>query len=131
MPDAYVATSAQVPSEPTSPVLVVQEQPVYATAAFAGAARGWVRMQFAQPPDNLVRFVQAGSAAALHPLLPTLPHAVVSNVIRLEKNTALLTKHARHCFQEHSSREEVHGRDRGRDDCAFWRNSVPRLYNTR
>ena len=116
MPDAYVATSAQVPSEPTSPVLVVQEQPVYATAAFAGAARGWMRMQFAQPPDNLVRFVQAGSAAALHPLLPTLPHAVVSNVIRLEKNTATFTKHASGYFQEHSWRQEVHGRDRGWDD---------------
>ena len=98
MADAYVATSAQVPSEPTSPVLVVQEQPVYATAAFTGAACGWVRMQFAQPSGNLVRFVKAGSAAALHPLPPSLAHSVVPNVIRLEENTALLTKHARHCF---------------------------------
>ena len=121
MPEAYVATSAQVPLEPSSRMRVVQEQPVYATAAFASAARGWVRMQFAQPPDNLVRFVQAGSAAALHPLLPTLPHAVVSNVGFVKESTALLTKHAGSYFQEHSSREEVHGRDRGWANCAFWR----------
>ena len=104
-------------------MFVVQEQPVYATAAFAGAARGWVRMQFAQPPDNLVRFVQAGSAAALHPLLPTLPHAVVSNVGFVKESTALLTKHERGYFQEHSSRQKVHGRD-GRDYSEFWRNRL-------
>ena len=124
MPEAYVATSAQVAPEPSSPVFVVQEQPVYATAAFAGAAREWAWMQFAQPPDNLVRFVQAGSAAALHPLLPTLPHAVVSNVGFVKESTALLTKHARHCFQEHAQGQKVHGRAGRRANRAFWRNRL-------
>ena len=129
MPEAYVATSAQVAPESSSRVLVVQDQKIYGTAAFAGAARGWVRMQFAQHSDNLVRFVQAGSAAALDPLLPTFPHAVVSNVIRLEKIPAGLTKHARHYFQKHSSRQEIHGRDRGRTNCAFWRNGLSRFHD--
>ena len=86
-------------------------------------------MQFTQFCKDARGLNEAG-AAAIEVVRAAFPHLLEDAIVRSQAFSALLTKHAGGNYQEHAPRQEVHGRA-GRDDCAFWRNKVPRLHNAR
>ena len=80
-------------------------------------------MQLLQFCKDLCGLGKAG-AAAIEVVRAAFPHLFEDAIVRSQAFSALLTKHARHCFQVPAPWEKAHGRDRGWDDSAFWRNRL-------
>ena len=86
-------------------------------------------MQFSQFCKDARGLNKAG-AATIEVVRAAFPHLLEDAIVGSQAFSAVFAKHAGGYFQEYAPWQEVHGRA-GRDNCAFWRNRIPRLHDTR